>query len=377
MERVAGMKCPLCGVNETELIFREDNAEFCNNAITFPLTINMCLSCGFVFQSSAYGNAAYSAVLDTVYSDFTKSENFPFPLRSTENVRTLEMILKHCGDKPNLNILEIGSNRGDMLWLLKERLESPNIIGIDPQVHDTARVPTIRDFFRPGLFSNKFDLVLMQHVLEHIMYPASIMQNVDGLLTPEGILYVEVPDVVNALEYRLGDFALEHVNYFSASTLQRAIPNRGIVEYDRTSFLRTVSRRGAPALQKEELRIDGFKEMAASYQESKRKLVDEICSHAGTQGKIVFYGVSFYFKLLFKAVRESMMPENCFYLDDNFTGSVELTYGLRRAKPVPQGSMVVLCSNNFCVQEEMLSRLRAENVRDVRVVRPWSSCFEL
>jgi len=71
----------------------------------------------------------------------------------------------------------------------------------------------------------QFDVISMQHVIEHIYEPAATMQEILKLLKPGGILYLETPDIESGSAKRDGKDWLhikipEHVLYFSESTLK-------------------------------------------------------------------------------------------------------------------------------------------------------------
>lgn len=68
-----------------------------------------------------------------------------------------------------------------------------------------------------------FRLVLLTAVLEHLLDPVRALKRVRELLDLDGLLLVEVPDVVQfaaCLDAPFQQFSLEHVGYFSAGSLQ-------------------------------------------------------------------------------------------------------------------------------------------------------------
>jgi len=364
------MKCPLCDSLNTENIYRDENSWFSNTDVSFPLLLDICNECGFVFQSGENSDE-YERTVSEIYRTFKKNDFFSFPNRSKENLRTLEMILKHLPQKPNLNILEIGSNRGDMLYMIKERVPTANILGIDPTKYDEISVPTIHSFFKKNMFSKVFDVVVLQHVLEHIKNPTNVIADIKNIVKDECVLYIEVPDIINSLNYCVDDFTLEHVNYFALKTLADALKGFRIVDYNCSSFLRTVSTLGYEHINADS-DFPNIKGLFEHYKSNKENLIKIIRNCASEGRRIIFYGVSYYFSYLYKKIKRFLVLKNCYYYDDNFNEPYESAHHLPRIKSFDKGDLVIICSTNFYVQQLIESKLKKNS--GIRILRPWFSC---
>lgn len=85
----------------------------------------------------------------------------------------------------------------------------------------------------------KYDLVLLDNVLEHVLDPLAIMDVTRQLLTPTGILIVEVPNDFSRLQMQLLDsgrlpapfwvVAPDHISYFNAKGLTLLGEEAGLV----------------------------------------------------------------------------------------------------------------------------------------------------
>jgi SAM-dependent methyltransferase len=72
---------------------------------------------------------------------------------------------------------------------------------------------------------NRFDIISMFHVLEHIPKPKLTVDLVDRSLRKDGLIVIEVPDARGGVARLTGsrwDYYLEHhVNYFDVRSLKR------------------------------------------------------------------------------------------------------------------------------------------------------------
>lgn len=365
------MKCPICNSPETESVYKNKNASFSHADLYFDLHISMCGSCGFIFQSSAYRDG-YDEIVSKVYRMYhKKNDNFLFPRRCPDYSDTLKMIVDNFPNKKDLNVLEIGSNRGDMLYLIKERFPEVNILGIEPTKFEDLRVPTMNAFFTEKLFSNKFDVIIMQHVLEHIKYPKNFLQQIYRILNEDGIFYIEVPNIENTLKYYTEDFIVDHVNYFSPASLEKIMGDFEITACRRLPFLRIIAkkRKKSKIVTLVKTDIEGRRKSFETFRAKKEELTKKIVQYSKEERKIVFYGVSTYFRILFRELKDLIRPDNCFYYDDNFNGSFEDTFNLPRLSKFDDQTVAIICSNVYRVQETIESKL--SGYKGLIIIRPW------
>ena len=88
----------------------------------------------------------------------------------------------------------------------------------------------IRIYFKPNL--NKFDIVLLSQVLEHIPSPQSAIRNIRSVLKAGGICVIAVPhfgSLVSKIQGIKDMFITppEHLNFFSLTGLNQAFKNNG------------------------------------------------------------------------------------------------------------------------------------------------------
>ena len=66
----------------------------------------------------------------------------------------------------------------------------------------------------------RHDLVLLVHVIEHFRSPREAMEHIHKLIRPDGMLYVECPNVGAPFATRGRLFHFAHIHNFTPATLQ-------------------------------------------------------------------------------------------------------------------------------------------------------------
>lgn len=77
---------------------------------------------------------------------------------------------------------------------------------------------------------NRFDVVVLNHVLEHVQQPVDFLKEVVRLLAPGGVAHIAVPNVACWQAALCGWTSFEpyHLSYFTAETLNRAVTLAGL-----------------------------------------------------------------------------------------------------------------------------------------------------
>lgn len=151
----------------------------------------------------------------------------------------------------NRSLLDIGCGLGKLLLYGKER--NWNCIGVEPskQAANCALnngLNVLNCNFSKNIFKSneKFDVVHMHHVLEHIKNPMALIKDAKELLKDEGLLCIIVPNDFSAFQKILWkelDFKpwwispKDHLNYFDFDTLSSLLEKNGFeIVLKETSF---------------------------------------------------------------------------------------------------------------------------------------------
>ena len=133
-------------------------------------------------------------------------------------------------------VLDIGCSAGSLLLALSERTTS--LTGYEPDVNmaETARrrLPSaniVTALCEPDqLQANSFDVITLSHVLEHVIDPVSYLRQLLRILSPNGMVFVEVPhepleEVLRIVNARFRSKL--HLTYFTPDLLSRCIEAAG------------------------------------------------------------------------------------------------------------------------------------------------------
>lgn len=222
--------CPICSCAQKKLLYKQN---FHNKVISLTDKYNVvvCDRCGFAYAD----NIPSQADFNNYYATMSKYE-FNYKEGSVSDdylayfTKIVNFLIPHMNNK-NARILDIGCSTGGLLLVLKSKGYA-NLVGVDPSPQ-CARITrelygieadtgTISDFDSP----EKFDLIILSAVLEHIVDFSGSMLKIRALLKDQGLLFIEVPDAERFSFYSsppFQQFSIEHINYFSRYSIRNLL----------------------------------------------------------------------------------------------------------------------------------------------------------
>ncbi len=124
-------------------------------------------------------------------------------------------------------VLDIGASTGTMLDIFKK--EGFETWGVEPS--ESAKIAKekghkiLKEYFEDAkLSSNCFDVVIMNHTLEHLEDPDLILKKINKILKKDGVLLIDVPNAGGIASKILGKrwpyrLPEEHKHQFTKKTL--------------------------------------------------------------------------------------------------------------------------------------------------------------
>jgi 2-polyprenyl-3-methyl-5-hydroxy-6-metoxy-1,4-benzoquinol methylase len=131
-------------------------------------------------------------------------------------------------------LLEVGIGSG--VFLNAANLAGFNCMGIEASSHiadhvrRTYKLPVVQGYledFSSATPQARFDIIVMNHVLEHMPDPKAMLHRASALLNKGGILHISVPNIA-AWEAKLPgwtSYEPYHLYYFSRATLLPLLKN--------------------------------------------------------------------------------------------------------------------------------------------------------
>ena len=220
--------CPVCGGGRHELLYTQRFRTIEGGSLLDGYDVVQCMACGMAYAEGVPEPAAFEAYyrdLSKYEAQYYASELNQYDLRRFPINAALVAPHLPALDAP---IVDVGCAVGGQLWAFQQ-LGYSRLLGLDPSPL-CARVAQERFGLRvlTGALldldpqEGPFDLIILGSVLEHLRDPRPALERLAGLLTPEGFLYLEVPDVLQfteVLDAPFQEFSMEHINYFSPRTL--------------------------------------------------------------------------------------------------------------------------------------------------------------
>lgn len=150
-----------------------------------------------------------------------KSDNHFRVEKLYEYVKHFHRVYGHViGAKKNVKILDVGAGTGVFLYRLLEKASAWEAAAIEPNelacihLRGLGKFRVIEDYFPSKGITEKFDVVTLNKVLEHISDPTAFLESVNQNLTDYGLAYVEVPDKATALHRSCSDNILGSLHYY-------------------------------------------------------------------------------------------------------------------------------------------------------------------
>lgn len=236
------ISCPILGTDAWEPLVEGDRYEM-------GIQTMIHVDSGFIATNPRPTEEALNAFYRDHYRDYYFS--FPDPhsveYRASKNFRVgqrraawlVEFLSRHIKDE-ELRVLDVGCADGLFLAALKKaRPNIKKLVGVepDPRYADCAIEASGADVFvgdinqalsQAAVGSERFDVVVVSHVLEHLCDPAQKVAAIAELLTDGGHLLIEVPNILSPCWKGKFMFHIGHINQFYPETLVGLVESVGL-----------------------------------------------------------------------------------------------------------------------------------------------------
>jgi 2-polyprenyl-3-methyl-5-hydroxy-6-metoxy-1,4-benzoquinol methylase len=234
------LKCFICNEKNFEIISEIDRYGF-----YYPA--GFCVDCGNVQQTEFLNkfalNEFYKNYFRKIYQSISPIKLFNFQ----KNNRSYDIFrFTNCGQKPK-NVLDVGCGTGALLTsFLKNNCE---VLGLDfnnkyLSVAKSKGINVRKGSIEQIKSNEKFDLIILSHVLEHLLNPSVFLKKIKNILSDNGILYIEVPSLEailkGAYDYDLKKYLHNtHVCHYSLGSLELLCKKSGLKLIKNNDFIQS------------------------------------------------------------------------------------------------------------------------------------------
>lgn len=225
--------CPVCGSSELRgrSLTRVDGARF-----------GECLQCGLLYASPAPSSQALSTFYASYYTEYRDLVRpSKKAIAQTVSDGALDVLtsfaLQSCGGVPR-SVVDVGCGQGARLALFAE-LGAATLTGceLDRVGIDFAKAEyglSITHGDATALLSTgaRYHLVLCSEVLEHVLEPVLLLEQLRDLLEPDGVLAISTPNAGSrhraGAEWNALGADFDHVAYFDTVAMSAALAKAGL-----------------------------------------------------------------------------------------------------------------------------------------------------
>jgi len=221
------VQCLLCGTDEAVPLLNRK----------WPRHV-VCQRCGLVYQNPRPTVAAILKYYESSYwegrGDIRADASAGRSAASESRARAITEWTRGRIEPTDL-VVEIGCGHGEIVSYIRDEFRC-RTRGVEPSAAQAAAARQrygldvqVSDLDQASLDPNSIKLLILSHVAEHFHEPRKAFQRCADLLAADGLLFVEVPNILTPHpRKRLSTWlAVEHMYYFSPLSLHRLLAECG------------------------------------------------------------------------------------------------------------------------------------------------------
>ena len=199
-----------------------------------PLVTVICDGCGLVSHDPIPTSEELERFYGERYRMAYKGRWAPKPKHSLRAQRSAVLRAARLAPliAPGARVLDIGASSGEFVYMMGQL--GFGAAGIEPNAGYRAfgieayGVDVTDRRLEPQAFgAGVFDLITLNHVFEHLADPVAVLGAISHWLAPEGLLFIEVPNIVGVAKQRANLFHYAHIWNFAPHTLKGLLARAG------------------------------------------------------------------------------------------------------------------------------------------------------
>lgn len=214
-------RCGLCGSKQAKIIHH-------GTRDIQDIDVLKCEECGLVRLST------FKQITDGFYEESGMRKNDDITRLSIDISMKNDFRRASSLDYMNKSVLDFGCGRGGFLRLARNY--AARVAGVELEKKNREKLQkegiTVKSSIES--FDEKFDIITMFHVIEHLVEPSSILQKLKKYLKEDGELIIETPNADEALislydceAYKNFSYWGCHVYLYTSDTLEELLRRNG------------------------------------------------------------------------------------------------------------------------------------------------------
>lgn len=223
VSRTVETDCPLCASRSSKLLFWTQDYVFACSDERFA--VRKCQDCGCGFLSPRPMEADIGHYYPPEFYWSWEGQEGRIGWEEILDKRKDQLAAKAAwldGLKPG-KLLDIGAQKGEFLWMMKNKGWDVAGVELDSSVPNPAGMPIhYGDFLGMEFEEGSYDVVTLWAVLEHVYEPRKVIEKASRLLKPGGKLIALVTnlDSIQSRYYTADDYP-RHLTLFTRPSLQK------------------------------------------------------------------------------------------------------------------------------------------------------------
>lgn len=195
--------------------------------------LGVCISCGMVQKPVT---DEYLREIDEIYSQYdiySQSGGIEQSIFEQEgaSVSRSQKIVKWLATNQllpqNGKLLDVGCGNGAFLRAFGQYFGEWEMAGLELDMKHKdliEAIPRVTSLYTGSIDNvhDTFDIIVLIHALEHIPHPVEYLKSLRKYLKPDGLLFIEVPDLENSpFDILIAD----HITHFVSKVLHKVVQN--------------------------------------------------------------------------------------------------------------------------------------------------------
>lgn len=328
----------------------------------YPFSLLQCRNCGHIQKALDAGwKRCMHNLYEQDYKDVLRQINFVDGKVLTRDSAAVALLIDLMQLADSGRLLDIGCGTGTFLTAFSAEKPGWTVAGQDVSSLNRDRILQIKgaEFYEGPLenVGGKFNVITLNHVLEHLTAPIDVLRSAANLLEPGGVIVGRVPSF---LAVHTDFYLLEHCSHFTRQTLGTLAAMAGLSIVQEISpapieigFV-AIRSEGRPNVTRDGTAADN----ALQCLSWAKSLPEFVRTHAKGRRAGIF-GVGGAGIWLGAALRGVIS----FYVDDDPSKQGHRFAGcpIVSARDIPDGAVVFVTFNSPEASQRICQRLRSEN----------------